>query len=86
MLITKVGYFAPFVIIGSVMNTIGCGLIYTWSTTTGPAQWVSYQLLVGFGVGFCFQTPMMAAQALSLPEDISSTTAILLCKSATLLT
>ena len=34
--ITALGYFAPFAILGSVLATVGCGMIYTW-TTTSPA-------------------------------------------------
>lgn len=60
---------------------IGCGMIYTFSTTSSSAVWIGYQVLAGFGIGFCFQAPIMAGQALSPPEDVSSTTAILLCAS-----
>lgn len=79
--ITVLGYFAPFAIIGSVIATVGCGMIYTWTTESSSAVWIGYQALAGIGVGLCFQVPIMAGQALAEPEDVSSTTGLLLCKS-----
>ena len=79
--ITVLGYFAPFAIFGSVLATVGCGMIYTWTTTSPSSVWIGYQALAGIGIGLCFQVPIMAGQALAEPEDVSSTTGLLLCKS-----
>lgn len=80
ILITKLGYFAPLVILGSVLTTVGSGMIYTFNTTSSSTVWIGYQALAGLGIGLCFQVPIMAGQALSPPKDISATTAIILCK------
>lgn len=78
ILITKLGYFAPLVILGSVLTTVGSGMIYTFNTTSSSGVWIGYQALAGLGIGLCFQVPIMAGQALSPPKDISATTAIIL--------
>ena len=38
-------------IIGAVLNTIGCGLTGMLSTSTPTGQWVGYQILFGAGRG-----------------------------------
>lgn len=48
---------------------IGAGLITTWQVDTGSAEWIGYQVMYGFGMGLCFQTPNLATQtALPKPE------------------
>ncbi|KAL5356064.1 major facilitator superfamily domain-containing protein [Aspergillus floccosus] len=76
--ITATGYFTPFAVIGAAIATIGSGLMYTWSQTTSAGGWIGYQVIAGTGMGLCFQAPIMAGQALSAPEDVSATTAMLL--------
>lgn len=73
------GYFTPFLIFGSALATVGIGLIYTFNDHSSSGVWLGYQALTGIAVGLCFQTPIMAGQALSEPADVSTTTAILMC-------
>lgn len=79
-MITAFGYFTPFVVLGSCLATVGCGLIYTFDQNSSSAVWIGYQALTGMALGMCFQTPVMAGQALSAQEDVPTTTAILMCK------
>lgn len=79
-IITATGQFAPLVVLGAVMTTVGSGLLYTLDQTSGPGEWIGYQVLAGLGIGLCFQVPIMAGQALSPPEEVSSATALILCK------
>lgn len=72
------GYFTPLVVIGSALTTTGSGLIYTFSETSSSGTWIGYQVIVGVGIGLAFQAPIMAAQALAEPRDVSATTAIML--------
>lgn len=51
-IITKVGYYTPFVIASSVLMSIGAGLISTFHTNTGHGMWIGYQVVFGVGVGF----------------------------------
>ncbi|RDW62640.1 MFS general substrate transporter-37 [Coleophoma crateriformis] len=77
-LVSAYGHFVPFLIIGSVLGTIGSGLIYTLGPTSGSSQWIGYQALAGLGLGFALQLPVISAQAVSTPADLSSTTAMIL--------
>lgn len=76
--ITASGYFTPFVVVGSILMTIGSGLICTFTPTSSAGAWIGYQVLAGIGIGLCFQAPIMGAQALADSQDVSATTAILL--------
>ncbi|KAF7552489.1 hypothetical protein G7046_g7396 [Stylonectria norvegica] len=68
---SKVGYYTPFAIGGTCIMTVGAGLLTTLQVDTGAGKWIGYQLIYGFGLGFCMQVPALAAQA-SLPKkDIS---------------
>ncbi|KAK8252222.1 MFS gliotoxin efflux transporter glia [Phyllosticta capitalensis] len=76
--ITVTGQFAILFPFGAVLATVGSGLLYTLGQESSPGEWIGYQIVAGVGIGACFQAPIMAAQALSPPEDMSSTTAQLL--------
>lgn len=80
-LITAFGHFVPYMIAGSIMSTIGSGLLYTLSTTSSSSKWIGYQALVGLGVGLALQIPVISGQAVVAPTDLSSVTAMILCKS-----
>lgn len=79
-LITMTGHFVPFLIGGGVLTTIGAGLIFTLGLTSPPSMWIGYQILAGIGIGLSIQVPIIAAQAVVEPIDISSITAMILCK------
>ncbi|KAI5850055.1 major facilitator superfamily domain-containing protein [Tricharina praecox] len=69
-LTTWLGYYVPFVYIGSVILCIGAGLLTTWDVDTPAAKWVCYQLLTGMGIGLTLQQPMIAAQTVLKQVDI----------------
>jgi hypothetical protein len=72
VLTTLIGYYVPFVYFGTVLMTIGAGLLTTWEVNTSMSKWVGYQFLAGTGIGMTLQQPMIAAQAVfSAPEDIA---------------
>jgi MFS transporter, DHA2 family, glioxin efflux transporter len=79
-LISALGHFVPFLIAGSALGTIGSGLLYTLSTTSSSSAWIGYQALAGLGIGLSLQVPIISAQAVAAPEDLSSATAMVLCK------
>jgi hypothetical protein len=78
ILISAYGHFVPFMIIGSIMATIGCGLLYTLNTTSSSNHWIGYQALAGLGVGLAIQVPIIAGQATVSSDDLSSVTAMIL--------
>ena len=76
--ITTTGHFTPFIVIGAALMTVASGLMYTFSPNSTASAWIGYQVLAGIGLGLCFQPPILAAQALADPPDVSATTAIML--------
>tara|TARA_R110002060_G_scaffold14952_8_gene20939 strand:- start:501 stop:1193 length:693 start_codon:yes stop_codon:yes gene_type:complete len=53
--VSKVGYYLPFTIFGSAMNSIGTGLMSTFTPNSPTAAWVCYQIISGVGRGCAFQ-------------------------------
>lgn len=78
--ITMTGIATPIVIGGSAVATVGAGLLYTLDIGTGSGKWIGYQILGGLGWGVAFQIPIIVGQAMSSAADMSSTTAVILCK------
>ncbi|KAH6714241.1 MFS multidrug transporter [Leptodontidium sp. MPI-SDFR-AT-0119] len=60
--VSKVGYYLPFTIFGSALNSVGTGLMSTFTPTSATAAWVCYQIISGVGRGCAFQMPMIAVQ------------------------
>jgi hypothetical protein len=61
--VTLLGYYTPFIIAGSVIMTIGCGLMEL--NTVDQADWRAYgfAIVAGAGIGLSFQNSVMAVQA-----------------------
>jgi hypothetical protein len=69
-LISRIGYYTPFVIICACLMSIGGGLLTTLKVTSGRSEWVGYQFLTGFGMGLGMQQTGMAAQVVLKREDV----------------
>lgn len=82
-LITAYGVYVPWLLGGSILATIGTGLVYTLDIGSPSSKWIGYQALAGIGMGFAFQVPMIANQAFVKMSEISSVTAVTLCKPLT---
>ena len=80
-MITAYGIFVPWMLVGSILTTIGTGLIYTLDIGSPSSKWIGYQALAGIGIGFAFQVPIIANQAFVKMSEISSVTAVTLCES-----
>ncbi|MCJ1350729.1 MAG: hypothetical protein MMC33_000710 [Icmadophila ericetorum] len=70
-LVSKYGYYTPFMYAAVVMMAIGAGLFTTLNAASGTAEWVVYQLLYGFGAGLGFQQPYVVAQTILPLNDIA---------------
>lgn len=66
----KTGYYTPFGIAGSCIMSIGAGLLTTLQVDTVEGKWIGYQVLYGFGMGLCFQTPNLAVQTVLPTKDV----------------
>ena len=41
----------PFMLVGAILNAVGCGLIGLLSTSTSIGEWIGYQIIFGAGRG-----------------------------------
>jgi len=78
ILVTKIGYYTPFVIASSVLMSVGAGMLSTLHTNTGSGAWIGYQIIFGAGVGFGMQNTLIAAQTVLPKQDIPIGTAIIM--------
>jgi MFS family permease len=77
----KIGYYTPFMILGSSLMAVGTGLITTWDMNTSSSMWIGYQVILGLGVGCTMQHPNLAVQIVLPKQDIPTGTAVLsLCQ------
>ena len=79
-LISAYGVYVPFLLAGSALATVGAGLLYTLDISSPSSHWIGYQALVGIGIGLSIQVPIIANQASVKASEISSVTAVTLCK------
>lgn len=79
LIVTKTGHAMPFMVFGSAIVTVSCGLLYTLNIDTPSPKWIGYQILVGFFVAFPFMNALNIAQANAAADDISTVTAALYC-------
>ncbi|KAB8259413.1 putative efflux pump antibiotic resistance protein [Aspergillus pseudonomiae] len=77
-LLSKVGYYQPFLLVGAAIVTIGSGLIYTWEINTSSAKIIGYQILAGMGDGICVQIPVTVVQIFVHQKDLATVTALVL--------
>ena len=71
ILTRRTGYFAPWMLLSSVITPIAAGLISTFTPHTAHSAWIGYQVLFGFGIGLGLQQPSVAAQTTLAREDVS---------------
>lgn len=71
ILVSRIGYYTPFMIVGVCITAIGAGLLNALEVNTSEGKWIGYQIMYGFGMGLCFQAPNMAAQTVLTREDVS---------------
>ncbi|KAK3496013.1 major facilitator superfamily-domain-containing protein [Neurospora crassa] len=76
-LVSYLGYYAPFMILCSVVSSIGYGLLTTFEPDTSSGKWIGYQILVGAGLGMGLQQSLMAVQTVLEMKDVSVGTALM---------
>ena len=78
VLVSKIGYYTPFMLGGVVLLSIGAGLLTTLQLGTGQGKWLGYQVIYGFGMGLTFQAPNLAAQTVPPTADVPIGTSLML--------
>jgi hypothetical protein len=77
-LVNMIGYYTPFLLIASIMMSIGSGLLTTLKGSTTTSAWIGYQILFGFGAGSGIHQTLLALQSsFHKPRDIVTGTAII---------
>lgn len=77
IVVTVVGYYAPFMVIGTVLTSVGFGLLTTFTPDTPRSVWIGYQVLAGAGVGMGMQQPLMAVQTVLDIADVPTGTSVI---------
>lgn len=67
-LVAVVGYYVPFLILGTIWLSIGSALLMLLKPDSSMGQWIGYQVLFGAGVGASLEQCNIAVQTV-LPED-----------------
>ncbi|KAK6086193.1 major facilitator superfamily transporter [Seiridium cupressi] len=76
-LVSGLGYFTPFMIVGTILMSVGIGLLSTIVPDTSNALLIVFPGLFGLGVGIGFQQPLIGAQTVLSKEDIPIGTSII---------
>ncbi|KAJ6553897.1 hypothetical protein B0H10DRAFT_2241681 [Mycena sp. CBHHK59/15] len=74
--ITILGYYTPFILLSTVLMSVGAGLLSTFTPSTGHVHWIGYQIVFGLGVGFGLQQSILAAQTVLDVNDVAIGTSI----------
>ena len=72
-----IGYYTPVMLAGTIFMAVGAGLMTGLYLDTPPAQWITYQVLLGLGAGLSFQQTYTAVQTV-LPEKHIATAIVVL--------
>ena len=75
--ITALGYYVPFMWLGTALATVGSALLHTLNADSSPSRWIGYQLLSGAGFGMAFQIPYSALHVVLSAEDMPTGNALL---------
>ena len=70
VLITKLGHYVPFMILGSISVLTGAVLFTQFQSDTSAALWAPTLILIGAGIGLGTDQPQVAAQTVLTVEDI----------------
>ncbi|TEY64669.1 hypothetical protein BOTCAL_0144g00050 [Botryotinia calthae] len=76
VVVTKWGYYVPYMILGTIIAMIGAGLLTTIDTTTSTVKWAAYMVINGWGTGMAQQLPYTALQIVLSEEDAPTGNAI----------
>lgn len=78
ILVSKIGYYTPSLIAGSVIISIGAGLFTTFKVHTAHPTWIGIQVLFGVGVGLGMQQANTAAQTVLSRADSPTGVALMM--------
>jgi hypothetical protein len=77
-IVGKTRHLMPYQLISALLMVAGMALFYTMGVNSPQARYLGPQVLYGFALGLGNQIPMTAVQGFSKPEDVASSTGIML--------
>ncbi|KAJ4003908.1 hypothetical protein NW752_012044 [Fusarium irregulare] len=80
--VTWLGYYIPFMWVGSAIFTTGAGLLYTIDQDTPLARWFGFEVLAGAGFGMAIQISIVAVQVVLSTADIPLGTVLIIISQA----
>ena len=63
-------YYNPSMIIGPILSAVGAGLVSTLSVDSPSLECIGFQALLGSGIGFCLQQPLLVVQTVLRQDDV----------------
>jgi hypothetical protein len=78
ILITIIGYYVPFMIMSTIVASIGIGVLSTLKTNSDSQTWIGYEALSGLGIGAGLMQAVLIAQTVLSMDDIPTGTATLI--------
>ncbi|GKT44705.1 efflux pump roqT [Colletotrichum spaethianum] len=76
--VTKTGYYQPFMLTGTVLLSVGSGLLSTLKVTSGANHWIPFQVIAGLGIGVSTQQAAVAVQSSLEEADIAIGVAVVM--------
>ncbi|KAG4029650.1 hypothetical protein MFRU_015g01840 [Monilinia fructicola] len=70
IIVTKFGYYMPYMVIGTMINVVAAGLLTTLDLDTSTARSTAFMFLAGAGAGIGGNQPFTALQAALKEEDL----------------
>lgn len=68
--VAAIGYYTPFLIVGSIIISVAGGLLYTLKPDSSTGTWIGYQILFGAGIGMTLEQCNIAIQVVLPKEQI----------------
>jgi aryl carrier-like protein len=69
-LVTRAGFYTPFLMLSSVATSTGSGLLSTLQPNSGIGKWLGYQVLLSAGAGLGAQNALLVPQVALFSDDI----------------
>ncbi|KAL0941719.1 major facilitator superfamily transporter [Colletotrichum truncatum] len=76
--VTKTGYYQPFMLAGTILLSVGSGLLSTLQVKSGADRWIPFQVIAGLGIGASTQQAAVAVQSTLSEGDIAIGVAVVL--------
>ncbi|KAI9704044.1 MAG: hypothetical protein M1820_005666 [Bogoriella megaspora] len=77
ILVSKIGYYVPFMLLSTALMSIGGGLLSLFDIGTEHPRWIGFQVPAGFGIGLGMQQASVAAQTVLSKQDAPTGVALI---------